>query len=88
MILVINLIEVAFRVFEWLIIARVILSFLPHNAYHPVCRFIYESTEPVLGFFRRLLPRTSLPLDFSPLVAIIALEVIKRLVVGFLLRLG
>jgi YggT family protein len=88
MILLITLVRAAFEVFQWLIIARVFLSFIPHNSYHPVFRFIYESTEPVLAFFRRLLPRTSLPLDFSPLVAILALQLIEHLVISFLIRIS
>ncbi|MGB9661337.1 MAG: YggT family protein [Moorellaceae bacterium] len=84
---VITLVKISFEVLQWLIIARVFLSFIPHDAYHPVFRFIYETTEPVLAFFRRLLPRTSLPLDFSPLVAILALQLIEQLVISFLVRI-
>ncbi|MDN5345291.1 MAG: YggT family protein, partial [Clostridia bacterium] len=60
----------------------------PHDPYHPIMRFIYEITEPVLAPFRRLMPRTSIPIDFSPLIAVLVLQLVERLLISFILRLG
>lgn len=75
----VNLISIAFEIYIWLIVARVVLSFFKFRQYYPVLRFIYEATEPVLGFFRRIMPRTGV-FDFSPLIAVLALEVARQLV--------
>ena len=64
----ISIVSIVFEIYIWLIVARVLLSYVRFRTYHPVLRFIYEVTEPVLGFFRRLLPRTG-AFDFSPLLA-------------------
>lgn len=82
------LIRVAFEVLNWLIIARIIISWFPHDPYHPIMRFIYEITEPVLAPFRRLMPRSSIPIDFSPIIAVLVLQMVERLLIGFILRLG
>jgi YggT family protein len=44
-----QLISLAITIYIWLIVARVILSFFQPRTYHPIIRFIYESTEPLLS---------------------------------------
>lgn len=82
-----RVVNVAFQVYDWLIFIRIILSFVRHNPYNPLIRFIYETTEPVLGFFRRFIPPVGM-LDFSPLVAFFALEVLRQLILALLRAVG
>lgn len=79
----IYIIRIAVEVLDWLIIARVILSWVRHDRYHPVFRFIYEITEPILAPIRRVLPKGSM-IDFSPFIAIIALQVFQWILVQIL----
>ncbi len=85
----VDVISIAVEIYIWLIIARVIISFFQprfqSRSYHPVVRFIYEVTEPFLALCRRFLPQTGV-LDFSPLVAIIILELGKWLLVALINR--
>jgi len=77
------IIRTAFEVLNWLIIARVLLSWIRHDPYHPVIRFIYEITEPILKPFRRLLPpRPGMPIDWSPFIAILVLQFVERVILG------
>ncbi len=76
-------IRIAFEVLDWLIIIRVLLSWIPHDPYNPIFRFIYEITEPVLAPFRRLLGRRMM-VDFSPILAIFAIQLVEMLVIDFL----
>jgi YggT family protein len=46
-------------------------------------RFLYDVCEPYLRVFRRLLPSTG-AIDFSPIVAVIALGAINRLLIWIL----
>lgn len=79
------IIRTAFEVLNWLIIARVLLSWIRHDPYHPIIRFIYEVTEPILIPFRRLIPpRPGMPIDWSPFIAILALQLVERLVLGLI----
>ena len=46
-------------------------------------RFLYDVCEPYLRLFRRVLPAAG-AIDFSPMVALIALAVIDRLLIWIL----
>lgn len=80
----INFISVAINIYIWLIVARVILSFIRPRTYHPILRFIYETTEPLLGICRRILPGTVMNVDFSPFIAIIFLEIIRACLISLM----
>ena len=49
-------------------------------------RFLYDVCEPYLRLWRRL-PLAAGPIDFTPMVAVIALILFDRLVIGVLERL-
>lgn len=80
----INLINLAFELLSWLIIGRCILSFVRHNPYQPLIKLVYDITEPILSPFRRLMPSTT-GIDFSPLVALLVLMMVKSLIIRVLL---
>ncbi|MGQ9557405.1 MAG: YggT family protein [Desulfurispora sp.] len=81
------IVNVAFQVYTWLIFIRIILSWVRHNPYQPVIRFIYEVTEPVLGFFRRIIPPLGV-IDISPIAAFFALELLRQLIIGLIRSVG
>jgi len=78
-----NIVNVMFEVYSFLIIAQVLMSWIPHDRYHPVFRFIEEITEPVLTPFRRLIPSVG-GIDFSPIIALMALELVRRIILSLL----
>lgn len=83
----ITIVDTAFQVLTWLIIARALLSFFPHDPEKPVWRFIYEVTEPMLRPFRRFsMGSGGFGLDFSPLIAIFLLGLIRTVLISFLAR--
>ena len=70
-----------------ILVIRLLLSWIRIGE-NPFNRFIYEMTEPILGLCRRILPpRPGFPLDFSPILAFIALEIIEQLLVRLILSL-
>jgi YggT family protein len=54
------------------------MSWLNHNFYHPVVRFITQITEPVLSWVRRVLPSFG-GLDLSPVIVIFAILLVDRI---------
>jgi uncharacterized protein YggT (Ycf19 family) len=58
---------------------------LPYSL-KPVQRFLYDVCEPYLRFWRKILPFRAGPIDFSPMVAIIALGIVSQIVVSILDR--
>ncbi|HZK24841.1 MAG TPA: YggT family protein [Oscillospiraceae bacterium] len=75
-----------FKILNGMLFVRVILSWLPHNPQQPLIRLLYEGTEPLLAPFRRLIPRTALPIDLSPILAYLVLGIVRNLVISTLLR--
>src|SRR5436190_21825697 len=67
-------------VYSALIFAYVILSWIqvPY-ALSWLQRFLYDVCEPYIQIFRRLLPSVG-PIDFSPVIAIVVLYVLRLLV--------
>jgi YggT family protein len=72
-------------IYMWLIIARVILSWVNPDPYNPIVRFLYNVTEPVLSYLRRRLPLVYAGLDLSPLVVLAAIFFLQRFLVPTLL---
>lgn len=83
----ITLINIAFEVYMALMMARILLSWVRHNPYQPIIKFIYEVTEPVLGFFRRIIPPIGM-IDISPIVAFLALGFVRSIVIRIILYLN
>ncbi len=78
-----QLVNLVFTVFELIILARVVISWLQVDPYNPIVRFVYNVTEPVLGPVRRRLPPSAF--DFSPLIVLIAALVLNRIIIQLLL---
>ena len=49
-----------------------------------VQRFLADACDPYLRFWRRILPLSFGAIDFSPIVAIVALGIIARVLVALL----
>ncbi len=60
-----------------LVFIRIILSWAP-NARNAFTQVIFDLTEPLLKPFRIINPKNS-PLDFSPIILIILLEVARSI---------
>ncbi|RME83340.1 MAG: YggT family protein [Caldilineae bacterium] len=66
------------------LIARAILSWVRIDPYHPIIRLLDQITEPVLAPIRRLLPMAA-GLDFSPIIAIVLIDIVRRFLLALLL---
>lgn len=89
--IVVNTVSLFLRVLSMLIVARAILSwFRPRGyskLYNDIERALYVLTEPILAPIRSALPPIGPGIDFSPLVALILIDLVQRLLVGFLQRI-
>ena len=77
-------------VYTLLLFAYILTSWI-RMPYRPwlnrVQRFLYDVCDPYLRFWRRILPFSAGPFDFSPMVAVLALIVLERIVFAILGRL-
>ncbi len=69
---VIELIQNILNFFIFIIIARVILSWVAPGGYNPVFAVLGQISEPVVGPFRRMLP-PMVGFDFSPMITLLLL---------------
>jgi len=82
-----ELIGFLLMLYFWLILIRVILSFVGQGSYHPMVPLIAQLTEPVLKPVRRVLPDLG-GFDLSPLLVTLAIFLARALLVAPLLDLG
>jgi len=69
-------------VYTLMIFAYILTSWirLPYSPWlNRVQRFLYDVSEPYLRLFRRFIPPLG-PLDISPVVGVIVLQIVQRLI--------
>lgn len=76
-----------FNIYFVAMIATIILSWVAPGSYHPAAVLIHQVVEPMMAPFRRLLPPMG-GIDFSPMIAFLALNVVKILFTGLALQIG
>ncbi len=81
--ILINTVNLLFTILSFLILARVILSWLPQYRYNQIGEMIFALTEPILSPFQRIIPPMGM-MDISPMVAIIVLIVVQSILTAIL----
>lgn len=71
------IVQAIVTVLMWIIVAQAVLTWLL-SPFHPYVQFLGQAAEPVLKPFRKL-PLVIGSIDFSPIVAVIVLHVIKNI---------
>jgi YggT family protein len=87
-IVIANVINIGLTVYIWIIVIRALISWVSPDPYNPLVRFLYRVTEPVLRPVRRILPIGGMGIDFSPLIVIIVIYVLRILLVRILIQLA
>lgn len=68
-----------FLVYMLMLFARIMVSWIPEWRDHPIMQFIGFYTDPYLNFFRGFIPPIGM-MDFSPIVAFFALQLLEGVV--------
>jgi len=74
--------------YMWILIGRIIISWVNADYDNPIVRFLYSATEPVLEPVRRRLPLFAGGFDLSPIVVWIAIIFLQRFLVRSLYELA
>jgi len=82
-----GVINIVLSVYIWVILGRVIISWVNADQYNPIVRFLYEITEPPLRTIRRYLPVVG-GFDFSPIVLIVGIIFLQSFLVPTLQQLA
>lgn len=87
MYVLINVINHLFRIYSYIILARIFLSWLPVDRSNPIVRLIYQITEPVLAPFRVILPLGGMGIDLSPIIVFFLLNLLRTFLIRLIVHL-
>ena len=73
--------------FVFVVIARVVVSWVNADPYNPIVRFIHEATEPFLAPLRRKMPQLG-ALDLSPMILILVLYFLQNFLAALMVDYG
>jgi len=80
----IEIINLLFDLIQFLLIARIILSWFPHNRFHPIIKIVYNFTDPLLGPFRNMINPIG-GIDLSPIIVFFLLRLLRDSLIYFLI---
>ncbi len=83
-----QVINLGLTIYMWIVIIRALISWVSPDPYNPIVRLLYRATEPVLWRVRRVLPIGGFGIDFSPLIVILVIYLLKLFVVRTLVQLA
>ena len=83
-----SILDLVLNIYTWVIVARALLSWVNPDPYNPIVRFLYNVTEPVLGWVRRRVPMVFGGLDLSPLLVLLVLYFLRIYLVRGLFQLA
>jgi YggT family protein len=83
-----RILDIVLNALSWLIIIRALISWVNPDPFNPIVQFLHKVTDPLLYRIRRTLPFTVAGgIDFSPLVAILAIMFLRMFAVKSLFDL-
>ncbi len=74
----------AFLAYTVLLFVRIVGSWFPAFARHPLMYWVFRVTEPYLGAFRRVIPPIGGVLDLSPLLGFFVLQIAEQSILSLL----
>lgn len=78
--IIFGIVHYALSALIWIIVFRVILEWLRVGyGTHPIQRLIYEISETLIAPIRNIMPPIGM-FDFSPLIVILILEILRRII--------
>lgn len=77
MIAIVNLILYAINIYSFVLIASILMSWLPNAKQSAFGQMLSKVTDPYLDIFRKIIPPFGM-IDFSPIIAIFALNLASQ----------
>jgi YggT family protein len=72
-----GVLDMILNLYWWIVLARVVVSWVNADPYNPIVRFLYNATEPLLYRIRRSLPIFFGGIDFSPVIVLVAIYFLR-----------
>ena len=82
-----QLINTGLTIYTWVLIIRVLITWVSPDPFNPVVQFLNRATDPVLEPIRRIIPPIGF-LDITPIVALLLLQAVQHFLVRTLVDLS
>ncbi len=79
-----TILDIALEIYKWIILVRVLLSWVNPDPYNPIVQVLHSITEPVLLRVRQLMPMSGLGIDFSPIIVYLVIIFLQEFLVNSL----
>ena len=76
-------IKIFINIYSFLIIVRALMSWFPHRPHNALFNFIFDVTDPVINFAKKIIPPIGM-FDVSVIVVILALDLLQSLLLQLL----
>jgi YggT family protein len=80
---IVTFVTLLLQILSYLILGRVLLSWIDPTGNMRITQILRELTEPILGPIRSLIPSIGM-IDISPIVAFLLISLLQRLIVSAL----
>ena len=78
--------DYALTIYMWIVIAKVVLSWVNPDPYNPIVKFINSVTDPLFYQIRKRIPVNFGMLDISPIIVFLSIYFIQVFVVNSLIH--
>ena len=82
-----QLLGALFTIYTWILVIRVLISWVSPDPFNPFVQFLIKATDPVLEPLRRVIPPLG-PIDITAVVALLILQALRHFLVQTLLDLS
>ena len=84
-----NVLGALLNLYFWIVVIAAVISWVRPDPFNPIVRALRVLTEPVFYYVRNWMPFTYRSgLDFSPVVVLLAIQLVKQIVVASLIELA
>lgn len=83
-----QVVDLIFTLYTFIIIGRVIISWVNPDPYNPIVRFLHNATDPVFYRIRRVVPMVFGGFDLTPIFLLITLTFLQRVIKAGLVQLA
>jgi len=83
-----NILDIVLSIYMWIVIIAVVISWVNPDPYNQIVRLLYSVTDPVFRPIRRVIGMRLGPIDFSPMIVILAIIFTKKFLISSLMELG
>lgn len=83
-----QVVDLVITLYTFIIIGRVIISWVNPDPYNPIVRFLHNATDPVFYRVRRVVPLVFGGFDLTPIVLLIGLTFLQRVIKAGLFQLA